>query len=171
MNLQKKGLIIFGCINLWSGLWGLAVLVLRLYKIISYSRIDNWQLFYISIVPLSVLSFLLIINSYGYFKRRIWAWYLTFPQIIISLLIFHPSFYVPIYIENLINSILLIYIIRIFCFIVELIKGVFFILPSTRNIFDTYNIIFWKKVVIIGSAVFCIITILILSLRINNILF
>ncbi len=161
-RLIRNALIILVFFHLVSGLLGLATL--RSF-FASYWKLG---LFNVGAQALSLHLNFLILNSlfffcaYGYLRKSPWAWYLTFPQILLSIVLVHPSAFVFQYLivffqQGPINILqsnennglpeisYLMVSISILVIGLEVIKLIFFLLPSTKKYFLDQTSLLEKK--------------------------
>lgn len=138
-------LIVFHCI---SGLLGLPILW-RFFSLYFRFGLFNMSLQVLSFhLSFLTLVFLFFFCAYGYLKKLPWAWYLTFPQIFLSILLMYPTTYVLQYLglfflpdlqhdaRNGLPQISFLTIsLSIISLSLEIIKLVFFLLPATKKYF------------------------------------
>lgn len=171
---QKLLLIIVG-LNIWSGVEAIITLGRLAVNLYNYGFGSETNFYFLTLIPYVVLSILLIANAYGYWNRCLWAWYLTFPQILVSLLWFHPTVYFLIYLERLTKSSVVIYILMGLVLVAELAKGLFLYSKNVKEEFlenaPLNKLRYWKRFTITTTILFFVVVGLFLMFRLHNIFF
>ena len=157
---------IFLVLNLLSGVDAL----ISLTKLLGSTELGVISYLLVTL-PYLILAVLLLANSYGYWKLKIWAYYFTFSQIVLSLLFFHTSVSFLAYFERFSSGSITVYLIRGISLLIEVGKCFLFFTPTVRQLFKnnslSSDITYWRRFAVWSNVTLftCILVLFLIRLK------